>query len=71
MLSIIGGLISIAISVMWMLPSIFGNCLEEVLVVIKGAVALGLVFAGLIAIAAGISAIKEKAQEKKNQDAAK
>lgn len=71
MLSILGGLISVAISVLWILPNGFGYAGDDVLVVIKGSVALGLIFGGLIAVAAGISAIKESAAEKKEQDEAK
>ena len=67
MLSILGGLISVVISVLWILPNGFGNVGPEVLTVIKGSVALGLIFGGLIAVAAGISAIKENAAEKKEQ----
>lgn len=67
MLSILGGLISVAISVLWILPNNFGYAGDDVLVVIKGSVALGLIFGGLIAVAAGISAIKESAAEKKEQ----
>jgi len=71
MLSILGGLISVVISVLWILPNNFGYVGDDVLVVIKGSVALGLIFGGLIAVAAGISAIKESAAEKKEQAEAK
>ncbi|MEA2082332.1 MAG: hypothetical protein U9O97_06295 [Elusimicrobiota bacterium] len=71
MLSILGGLISVAVSVLWILPGGFGNVGPDVMVVIKGSVAIGLIFGGLIAVAAGISAIKENAAEKKEQAEAK
>ena len=67
MLSIIGGLVSIVVSILWIVPeNSFGYALDDVLVVLKGSVALGLVFGGLIAIAAGISAMKEKSQDDKD-----
>ena len=68
MLSILGGLIAVVIAVFWALPRGFGYALDDVLVVLKGGVCLGLVFGGMIAVAAGISAIKEKAAEKKEQE---
>ncbi|MBA3066140.1 hypothetical protein FP828_06590 [bacterium] len=71
MLSILGGLIAVVISVLWILPNGFGNAGGEVMTVIIGSVALGLIFGGLIAVAAGISAIKEQAAEKKEQAEAK
>ena len=69
MLSILGGLISIVVAVLWALPNNgLGYAWNDVLVVLKGGVCLGLVFGGIIAVAAGISAIKEKAAEKKEQE---
>ena len=68
MVSIIGGLIAVVISVLWIIPKNgFGCASDDVLIVLKGGIALGLIFGGLIAIAAGVSAIKEKAAEKKEQ----
>jgi len=72
MLSILGGLIAIVISVLWIIPENgFGYVGDDVLIVLKGGIALGLIFGGIIAIAAGISAIKEKAEEKKEEEALK
>lgn len=71
MLSILGGLVAVAISVLWIVPTESFNVCAEVLTVIKGSVALGLIFGGLIAVVAGISALKEKAAEKEEQAEAK
>jgi len=68
MLSIIGGLIAAALGVLWIIPNTFGNAGKHVLVVLAGSVSLGLVFGGIIAIAAGISSIKEKAAEKREKE---
>ncbi|MCD6422650.1 MAG: hypothetical protein J7L42_00830 [Elusimicrobia bacterium] len=72
MLSILGGLVAIVIAVLWIIPNNgFGFVGDDVLIVLKGGIALGLIFGGIIAIAAGISAIKEKAEEKKEEEALK
>ena len=68
MLSIIGGLVAAAVGVLWIIPGILGFAGDDVLIVLKGSVSLGLVFGGIIAIAAGISAIKENAAEKKEKE---
>ncbi|MCD6413865.1 MAG: hypothetical protein J7L54_06955 [Elusimicrobia bacterium] len=68
MLSIIGGLIAAAVGVLWIVPGILGYAWDDVFIVLKGSIALGLIFGGIIAIAAGISALKEKAQEKKEKE---
>ena len=68
MLSIIGGLIAAVFGVLWIIPGILGFAGDDVFVVLKGSVSLGLIFGGIIAIAAGISAMKEKAAEKKEKE---
>lgn len=68
MLSIIGGLIAAAVGVLWIIPGVLFYAGDDVLMVLKGSVSLGLVFGGIIAIAAGISSIKEKAAEKKEKE---
>jgi len=68
MLSIIGGIIAIAVGVLWIIPGILYYAGDDVLVVLKGTIPLMLIFGGIIAIAAGISSIKEEAEAKKEEE---
>lgn len=65
MLTILLGIIAAVIGILWLVPPIpgswfLGYAWPEALTVIKGVLSLGLVGGGLIAVAAGISSIKDK-----------
>ena len=64
MLSILFGLIAAAIGVLWLF--VWG-ALDEFLIVLQGSVPAILILVGLVAVAAGISSIKEKMAEKKEE----
>jgi hypothetical protein len=70
MMAVIGGLISLAVGILLLFGGkiICGLPLymwDDFLVCLKGTVSIGFVLGGLIAIGAGISAIMDKAKEKK------
>jgi len=71
MSTILLGVIAAVIGILWLMPPISGSFLgyawPEALALIKGALSLGLVGGGLIAIAAGISSVKDKAATQKEE----
>jgi len=66
--SIIGGIVAVAIGLIWFFG---GKLWFELWVVLKGVLPLMLVGGGLIAIIAGVSSIKDKIAAKKEEAAAK
>ncbi len=73
MLAILLGILAALIGILWLIPPIpgswfLGNAWPEALVVIKGVLSLSLVGGGLIAVAAGISSIKDKIASKKEEE---
>ena len=64
MLSIIGGIIAAVLGLVW----VIGSAWDEILMVLQGTLPLMLIFGGIIAIAAGISSIKEEAAAKKEEE---
>lgn len=66
--SIIGGIVAVAIGLIWFFA---GKLWFELWVVLKGVLPAILVGGGLIAIIAGISSIKDKIAAKKEEAAAK
>ena len=70
MLTILLGIIAAVVGILWLIPPIpgswfLGHAWPEALTIIKGFLSLGLVGGGLIAVAAGISSIKDKIATKK------
>lgn len=72
MLTVLVGIIVAVIGILWLIPPIQGSWFlgyawPEALIVIKGFLSLGLVGGGLIAVAAGVSSIKDKIATKKEE----
>ena len=65
MLSIIGGIIAALIGILWIFAWGAG---VDVVTVLVGTIPLMLIFGGIIAVAAGISSIKEEAAAKKEEE---
>lgn len=71
MLTVLVGIIVTVIGILWLMPPVSGSFLgyawPEALIVIKGFLSLLLVGGGLIAVAAGVSSIKDKSATKKEE----
>ena len=70
MLAIIIGLVSIVVGILWLLPPDkigFGYAWDDAFTFIKGFLSLALPAGGLIAVAAGISSIKDKCATKREE----
>lgn len=73
MLTILLGVLVAAIGILWLMPPIrpdswfLGYAWEEARSLVVGFLSLGLVGGGLIAVAAGISSLKDKLTTKKEE----
>ena len=71
MVTVLLGILVTVIGILWLMPPISGSFLgyawPEALTVIKGFLSLGLVGGGLIAVAAGLSSVKDKIATKKEE----
>lgn len=70
MLAIIIGLVCIVVGILWLLPPQypgFGYAWDDAFRFIKGFLSLALPAGGLIAVAAGISSIKDKRDTKREE----
>ncbi len=73
MLTILLGALATAIGILWLMPPVapgswfLGNAWEEARSLVVGFLSLGLVGGGLIAVAAGISSLKDKLATKKEE----
>ena len=65
MVSVLGGLVAAVIGVLWL--AVWGGW-DEFLMVVQGSVPVMLILGGLVAIAAGISTMKENAALKKEAE---
>ncbi|MGM0441231.1 MAG: hypothetical protein ACQEQC_02290 [Elusimicrobiota bacterium] len=60
MLSVLFGLAGVVIGVLWLVPGVLGSAWGPFLTVLQGSVPPFLILVGLVAIAAGISSMKDK-----------
>ncbi|MEA3506762.1 MAG: hypothetical protein U9R36_04650 [Elusimicrobiota bacterium] len=65
MLSVLFGLIGIVVGVLWLVS---WEAWDHFLVVLQGSIPPFLILVGLVALAAGISSIKDKAAAKKEEE---
>ncbi|MDA3792180.1 MAG: hypothetical protein PF545_00775 [Elusimicrobia bacterium] len=68
MLSVLFGLIGIVVGVLWLIGVGVGSAWNEFLMVLQGSLPPFFILVGLVALAAGISSIKDKASAKKEEE---